>query len=103
MLELVPMEVTALATLGAFWGLGILDIEEIISGFGNIIILNIDILMVSALLGLSNTGIYTTAFYIGIIIEMPRRAISQISLPIISNHFSIKLDKAISIALNVDC
>ena len=35
MLELVPMEVTALATLGAFWGLGILDIEEIISGFGN--------------------------------------------------------------------
>mgnify|MGYP001183997786 CR=1 FL=1 len=63
------------------------SLYSIISGFGNIIILNIDILMVSALLGLSNTGIYTTAFYIGIIIEMPRRAISQISLPIISNHF----------------
>ena len=35
LLELVPMEVTALATLAAFWGLGILNIEEIISGFGN--------------------------------------------------------------------
>ena len=35
LLELVPMEVTALATLGIFWSLGILNIEEIISGFGN--------------------------------------------------------------------
>ena len=35
LLELVPMEVTALATLGLFWILGILDIEQIISGFGN--------------------------------------------------------------------
>ena len=35
LLEIVPMEVTALATLGVFWLLGILDIEQIISGFGN--------------------------------------------------------------------
>jgi len=66
------------------------SIYSIISGFGNIIILNVDILMVSALLGLSDTGVYTTAFYIGIIIEMPRRAISQISIPIISNFFKNK-------------
>ena len=38
-------------------------------------------------MGLSDTGIYTTAFYIAIIIEMPRRAVSQISTPILSKLF----------------
>ena len=33
--ELLPMEVTALATIGILWFLGILTIEEAISGFGN--------------------------------------------------------------------
>ena len=61
---------------------------SILISFGNIIIQNIDILLISALLGLSETGIYTTAFYIGIVIEMPRRVISQISMPIISNLFN---------------
>ena len=42
--------------------------------------------MVTSLLGLSETGIYTTAFYIGMIIEIPRRAISQISIPYISEN-----------------
>jgi len=59
---------------------------SILSGFGNILVLNVDVLMVSAILGLSATGIYTTAFYIGLIIEIPRRAISQISIPIISEN-----------------
>ena len=33
--EILPMEVTALATIGALWFLNILTIEEAISGFGN--------------------------------------------------------------------
>tara|TARA_Y100000741_G_scaffold357436_1_gene335299 strand:- start:778 stop:2265 length:1488 start_codon:yes stop_codon:yes gene_type:complete len=66
------------------------NLYSLISGFGNVIILNIDILMISALLGLSDTGVYTTAFYIAIIIEMPRRAISQISTPILSKLFKEK-------------
>ncbi len=57
-----------------------------LGSFSNIIVLNVDILMVTTLLGLSQTGIYTTAFYIGMIIEIPRRAISQISLPVISDN-----------------
>ena len=71
------------------------NIYSLISGFGNIIILNIDILMISALLGLSDTGIYTTAFYIAIIIEMPRRAVSQISTPILSKLFKEKNLKSV--------
>jgi O-antigen/teichoic acid export membrane protein len=57
-----------------------------IGSFSNIIVLNIDVLMVTSILGLSDTGIYTTAFYIGMIIEIPRRAISQISTPFISEN-----------------
>jgi len=58
---------------------------SILGSASNVILLNIDILMVTGLAGLSQTGIYTTAFYIGLVIEMPRRAISQISIPIISS------------------
>ena len=57
-----------------------------IGSFSNIIVLNIDVLMVTSILGLSETGIYTTAFYIGMIIEIPRRAILQISTPFISEN-----------------
>ena len=57
-----------------------------LGSFSNIIVLNVDVLMVTSLLGLSQTGIYTTAFYIGMIIEIPRRAISQISIPFISEN-----------------
>jgi len=62
-----------------------------LGSFSNILVLNVDILMVTSLLGLSQTGIYTTAFYIGMIIEIPRRAISQISIPFISEN--LKNDK----------
>ena len=34
-LEVLPMEVTALATIGLLWLCNILTIEEAISGFGN--------------------------------------------------------------------
>ena len=61
-----------------------------LGSFSNIIVLNVDVLMVTSLLGLSQTGIYTTAFYIGMIIEIPRRAISQISIPFISEILRIK-------------
>ena len=61
-----------------------------IGSFSNIIVLNIDIIMVTSFLGLSDTGIYTTAFYIGMIIEIPRRAISQISIPFISENIKKK-------------
>ena len=61
-----------------------------IGSFSNIIVLNIDVIMVTSFLGLSDTGIYTTAFYIGMIIEIPRRAISQISVPFISENIKKK-------------
>ena len=55
---------------------------------GTYIMLNIDQVMISNLLGLESNGIYTTAFYIAIVIEMPRRAIANIATPLVSKMFT---------------
>lgn len=54
---------------------------------GLILIGKIDSMMVSALLGLSANAIYTTAFYMATVIEIPKRALSQIAMPLISRSF----------------
>lgn len=48
------------------------------------IIANIDSLMLSAYSGLGSAGIYTIAFFIAAVIEIPKRSISQVVIPIIS-------------------
>jgi len=57
---------------------------------GTQIILQIDSIMVSGALGLNETGIYTIAFFIGTVIELPKRAISQLSLSLLSQNFKNK-------------
>jgi O-antigen/teichoic acid export membrane protein len=48
------------------------------------IIANIDSLMLSAYSGLGSAGIYTIAFFIAAVIEIPKRSISQVVIPIVS-------------------
>lgn len=54
---------------------------------GLILIGKIDSMMVSAILGLSANAIYTTAFYMATVIEIPKRALSQIIMPLIAKAF----------------
>ncbi len=54
---------------------------------GLILIGKIDSMMVTALLGLSANAIYTTAFYMATVIEIPKRSLSQITMPLISRAF----------------
>ncbi len=54
---------------------------------GLILIGKIDSMMVSALLGFSANAVYTTAFYMATVIEIPKRALSQIAMPLISRAF----------------
>lgn len=56
-------------------------------GLASILVNNIDIIMLSSLAGLSDTGIYAIAFYVGSAIIIPRRSIVQISSPVISDAF----------------
>jgi len=50
----------------------------------NMIIANIDGLMLSAYKGLGQTGIYTIAFFIATVIEIPKRSLSQSVISLVS-------------------
>lgn len=54
---------------------------------GMIIIGKIDSLMVAGMIGLSANAVYTTAFYMATVIEVPRRALSQVAMPLIARAF----------------
>lgn len=54
---------------------------------GLIIIGKVDSIMVSGMLGLAANAIYTTAFYMATVIEIPKRALMQIAMPLISRAF----------------
>ncbi|MBL4755579.1 MAG: polysaccharide biosynthesis protein [Flavobacteriales bacterium] len=56
------------------------------SGSG-IIVSKIDTIMLGSMSGLDAAGIYGVAFYLGAIIQMPRRTLSEISSPIIAKAF----------------
>ncbi|MFD2037435.1 polysaccharide biosynthesis C-terminal domain-containing protein [Belliella marina] len=57
---------------------------------GALLIMKVDSLMVSSMIGLEANAIYTIGFSIAIVIEMPRRAVSQIAMPLISEYFNNK-------------
>ncbi len=64
--------------------MGIYAAFVVFGGMGSMLVGKIDSIMVASLEGLSANGIYRIAFFIGVIIEIPRRALSQISAPIIA-------------------
>ncbi len=61
---------------------------SLIGAGGTQIILQIDSIMISGAIGLEATGIYTIAFFIGVVVEMPKRAITQISSALLSQSFN---------------
>jgi len=54
---------------------------------GMIIIGKIDSLMIAALLGLKYVAVYTTAFYMASVIEVPKKALSSVAMPLIAQAF----------------
>ncbi len=52
------------------------------------LIMKIDSIMVSSMISLEANAIYSIAFYMALVIELPRRAISQVAMPVIADHFS---------------
>ena len=48
-------------------------------------LMSVDVVMISYMIGLDNTAFYTVAFYIVALINVPRNAITNISLPVISD------------------
>ncbi|CAN5171844.1 hypothetical protein BH23BAC1_BH23BAC1_38770 [soil metagenome] len=59
-----------------------------LAGSSGILVLSkVDSIMISSILGLAEAGIYSIVFYVAVVIEMPKRAIVQITSPLISRAF----------------
>ncbi len=57
---------------------------SVLGGFGIMIVLQIDQIMVSQMLGLADNGIYSTAMMMALVIEYPKKFVAQIMQPYIS-------------------
>jgi O-antigen/teichoic acid export membrane protein len=55
---------------------------------GSLLIMKIDSLMVAAMIGLDANAVYSIGFAIAIVIEMPRRAVSQVVMPVVAEYFA---------------
>jgi O-antigen/teichoic acid export membrane protein len=58
----------------------------LLAGIGTNIVSKVDTFMISSMIGLSSTGIYTISFYMASILEIPSRATLQIGAPFVSEH-----------------
>jgi O-antigen/teichoic acid export membrane protein len=54
------------------------------AGIGSTIVTRVDAFMISSMIGLAGTGIYTISYFMSSIIEIPSRATMQISAPFVS-------------------
>lgn len=64
--------------------IGSYGMYSLLGGVTSLFVGNIDIIMLGSLVGLSNTGVYAIAFYIGNVIAVPKRSIAKIAAPLIS-------------------
>lgn len=67
--------------------IGRFGMYSLLGAGGTQIVYQIDSVMVSGNQGLNSTGIYAIGFFIGIVIEMPKRSILQVVMPLISQSF----------------
>jgi O-antigen/teichoic acid export membrane protein len=56
----------------------------LLTNVSSLMLMSIDVIMISAMIGLGETAFYSVAFYIVALLNIPRNAIGNISVPIIS-------------------
>ncbi len=67
----------------------------ILASFSGVLVLNIDVIMVNHYLGLGEAGIYTIAFFFGMLILVPMRTMGKISSVVIADAWKIDDRKTI--------
>ncbi len=60
---------------------------SVLTGVGNSLIFNIDKIIINQIMGLSATGVYTIAFYFGVLVIIPSRSLLRISGTLIADAF----------------
>ena len=69
---------------------------SVLGGVTTLVVNNIDIIMLGSLAGLTETGIYAIAFYIGSVISVPQRSIGKIATPLVSKYLKEKKLKEVA-------
>ncbi|MEG1910179.1 MAG: polysaccharide biosynthesis protein, partial [Bacteroidales bacterium] len=59
----------------------------VFASLGSLVVSKIDVFMLSSQVGLTATGIYSIAFFMSAIIEIPARSVSAIAQPIVSDAY----------------
>ena len=86
-------KITARASLSSFTFARAREIVKynffmVITAGSNLVVGKIDSLMVSALLGLAENGIYQIMFFVAVVVEIPKRVVSQIVVSLYSKAFA---------------
>lgn len=59
----------------------------VVSGFGSLMVTFIDRYMINYYIGLKSTGIYSITSYFGSIVEVPRKSMGKIAIPLIADSW----------------
>lgn len=81
-------------------GIGSLLSFSIISsltGIGSLLAFRVDTIMITGLIGLKETGIYTIAMTIPVVLDIPNQALASITAPLIAKHWTTRDVKEIGI------
>lgn len=57
----------------------------IVASFSGVLVMNIDVLMINEMMGLSSAGIYTVTFYFGTLILIPMRTMGKIGAVVVAD------------------
>ena len=71
-------------TLGEMFNFSLI---VLLGGTSSVVISQIDSVMIGQINGIKEVGVYAIAFFIGTVIEIPRRVIAQISVPLLAQHW----------------
>ena len=62
-----------------------LGLYGLLGSMGTIIVLEVDRVMISNMLGLAENGIYTTVFFFGIFVSIPAKSVKRVAIVVVSD------------------
>lgn len=75
----------------------------LLGSMGTIIVLEVDRVMISNILGLAENGIYTTVFFFGIFVSIPSKSIKRVAIVVVSDAWKANDLKTINSVYSKSC
>lgn len=72
-------------------GMASYSLYSLLGGLTTVIVWNVDIMMLGAMAGLDDTGVYAIAFYIVTVVTVPQQSIHKIAAPLMADFIKSKM------------